>query len=96
MNQPRVMTRLLPSLSDNIPAGKEEKLHFHDANEYWIVVSGTFTGITEGNTYELGPGDLVLTKKGDEHALIKAKEDVILVYFYGKMPPGGEFGHLHR
>ena len=79
----------------NVPAGGEVEMHYQDAHEYWVIVKGTLTAISEGKTYELGQGDFLLTKMGDEHAL-KAKEDVTLVYIYGRMRPGGKFGHLHR
>lgn len=75
--------------------GDEVELHFHDCNEYWIIVSGRGICTTEGDTYEIGAGDLILTKKGHEHSLL-VTEDMIAVYFYGVMDGGGRSGHLHR
>jgi len=75
--------------------GDTVKLHFHDANEYWIIISGRGTASSEGITYELGPGDMLITKAGEEHSLI-VTEEMVAVYFYGVMPPGGRFGYLYR
>jgi hypothetical protein len=38
---------------------------------------------------------MLITKVGDEHSLV-VTEDMIAVYFYGIMPPGGRFGYLYR
>jgi hypothetical protein len=34
-----------------------------------------------------------MTKAGDEHSLI-VTEEMVAVYYYGVMPPGGRFGYL--
>ena len=60
-----------------------------------VSISGRGICTTEGDTYEIGPGDMVLTKEGDEHSLV-VTEDMIAIYFYGKMSPGGKIGHLHK
>lgn len=56
---------------------------------------GRGVATSEGVTYELGPGDMLLTKQGDEHSL-EVTEKMVAVYFYGVMPPGGRDGHLHK
>jgi mannose-6-phosphate isomerase-like protein (cupin superfamily) len=75
--------------------GDDLEPHYHDANEYWFIISGTGTCITEGDTYEIGPGDMVLTRAGDEHSLV-VHERMVAAYAYGPLKPGGRFGHLHR
>jgi mannose-6-phosphate isomerase-like protein (cupin superfamily) len=80
---------------NTLQAGDTVKLHFHDANEYWIIIQGKGTATSEGITYELGPGDMLLTKAGDEHSLV-VTEEMVAVYYYGVMPPGGRFGYLYR
>lgn len=80
---------------NTLNAGDEVELHFHDSNEYWIIITGSGTAVSEGVSYELGPGDMLLTKAGDEHSLV-VREKMVAVYFYGKMPQGGRYGHLHR
>ncbi|MEH7305240.1 cupin domain-containing protein [Neobacillus drentensis] len=80
---------------NHLNVGDEVELHYHDCNEYWIIISGKGICTTEGNTYEIGPGDLVLTKEGDEHSLI-VTEEMQAVYIYGVLPPGGRMEHLYR
>ncbi len=80
---------------NTLAVGDTVRLHFHDANEYWVIVQGRGTATSEGRTYELGPGDMLLTKAGDEHSLV-VTEAMIAVYLYGPMPPGGRFGYLHK
>jgi mannose-6-phosphate isomerase-like protein (cupin superfamily) len=78
-----------------LKVGDEVELHYHDCNEYWIIVNGKGICTTEGDTYEIGPGDLVLTERGQEHSLV-VTEEMTAIYYYGIMPPGGRSGHLHR
>jgi mannose-6-phosphate isomerase-like protein (cupin superfamily) len=80
---------------NTLEAGAEVELHFHDCNEYWIIISGRGIATSEGITYELGPGDMLQTRAGDEHSLV-VTERMVAVYFYGIMPPGGRRGHLHH
>jgi mannose-6-phosphate isomerase-like protein (cupin superfamily) len=78
-----------------LKAGQQVEPHYHDCNEYWIIISGSGICTTEGNTYRIGPGDMVLTRQGDEHSL-DVTEDMVAVYFYGVIPPGGSTGHRYR
>jgi len=78
-----------------LAAGAEVEPHFHDCNEYWIIISGRGDAISEGEPYALGPGDMLMTKAGDYHSL-KVTEDMIAVYYYGIMPEHGRWGHLHE
>jgi mannose-6-phosphate isomerase-like protein (cupin superfamily) len=75
---------------------QEVPLHYHECNEYWIIVSGRGICTTERNTYEIGPGDLVLTQEGQEHSLLVVTEEMTAVYIYGVLPPGGKIGYLYR
>jgi mannose-6-phosphate isomerase-like protein (cupin superfamily) len=78
-----------------LKVGYEVVLHYHDCNEYWVIVSGKGICTTEGNTYEIGEGDMVLTKKGDEHSLV-VTEDMTAVYIYGVLLVQGKIGYLYR
>jgi mannose-6-phosphate isomerase-like protein (cupin superfamily) len=80
---------------NTLSAGDTVKAHFHDCNEFWIIVQGKGIATSENITYELGPGDMLMTKAGDEHSLI-VTEEMVAVYFYGVMPPEGRLGHLYR
>ena len=80
---------------NHIKKGGEVELHYHNCNEYWVIVEGRGICTTEGDTYEIGPGDMGLTKEGDEHSLV-VTEEMTELYFYGRLEPGGVVGHLHR
>lgn len=79
----------------HLKVGDEVEPHFHDCHEYWIIISGRGDAMSEGKSYPLGPGDMLLTKAGDYHSL-KVTEDMVAVYYYGVMPPNGRWGHLHE
>lgn len=79
----------------NLEVGAEVELHYHEGHEYWIIISGKGICTTEGDTYEIGPGDLVLTEEGNEHSLV-VTEKMSSVYFFGKLAPGKTTDHLHR
>ncbi|MFP5115397.1 cupin domain-containing protein [Bacillaceae bacterium C204] len=80
---------------NQLKVGQEVPLHYHSCNEYWIIISGKGICTSEGVTYEIGPGDMVLTKKGDEHSLI-VTEEMVAVYIYGILGPDGQIGYLYR
>jgi mannose-6-phosphate isomerase-like protein (cupin superfamily) len=80
---------------NTLQPGDKVELHFHDSNEYWIIIQGRGIATSENVQYKLGPGDMLMTKAGDEHSLV-VTEEMIAVYFYGVMPPGGRFGYLYR
>jgi len=75
-------------------AGETIRAHFHDCNEFWMIIQGKGIATSENVTYELGPRDMLITKAGDEHSLV-AIEGMVAVYFYGVMPPDGRFGYLY-
>jgi mannose-6-phosphate isomerase-like protein (cupin superfamily) len=80
---------------NTLNVGDTVKLHFHDAHEYWVIVEGRGIATSEGLEYELGPGDMLQTRAGDEHSLV-VTERMVAVYLYGVMPPDGRFGYLYK
>lgn len=78
-----------------LDAGAKVEFHFHDANEYWIIIEGRGIGTLDGKEYSLGPGDMLMTAAGYEHALV-VTEKMVVVYIYGVMPPHGRWGHLYK
>lgn len=79
----------------DLPAGHVTELHYHDFDEYWLVLSGGGTARSEGRSYELRPGDLLLTRRGDEHDF-RADEPTEIVCIGGPPQGEGRHGHLHR
>lgn len=75
----------------------ELELHFHDAHEYWLVFSGRARVLSEGVEHEVGPGDILLTRAGDEHDLVEITEAPLRCFWVedelmGRKRPG----HLHH
>ncbi len=71
--------------------------HFHDAHEYWFIYSGRARVMSEGREYEIGPGDILVTKMGDEHDILEILEGPLRSFWVedelrGQRRPG----HLHR
>lgn len=72
-------------------------LHFHDADEYWLVFSGRARVLSEGQEYEIGPGDILCTRMGEEHDVLEVLEEPFKSFYIedelrGQRRPG----HLHR
>jgi mannose-6-phosphate isomerase-like protein (cupin superfamily) len=70
--------------------------HFHDAHEYWFVFQGRARVLSEGQEYEIGPGDILVTKMGDEHDILEILEGPLKSFWVedrlmGRQRPG----HLH-
>jgi len=73
------------------------ELHYHDAEEYWFVVSGKAKIKTEGKIYTVQKGDVVCTKMGDEHEILEVlEEDFIIVWVETRLKGQKRQGHLHR
>jgi mannose-6-phosphate isomerase-like protein (cupin superfamily) len=68
--------------------------HYHDCDEYWIVVSGGGTAVTEEAPFEVGPGDCVATQMGQHHDFPSVTEPVLGVYFETTMKGQRRRGHL--
>lgn len=71
--------------------------HFHDTDEYWIILSGRGRVLSEGVEYVVGPGDILCTKMGDEHDILEILEEPFRAFWFedelrGQKRPG----HLHR
>ena len=68
--------------------------HFHDCDEYWIVYAGRGTAVSEGKSFEVGPGDCIATGMGQHHDFPIAHEPVKAVYFETTMEGAKRGGHL--
>ncbi|MCX7013659.1 MAG: cupin domain-containing protein [Candidatus Sumerlaeota bacterium] len=79
------------------PGGKAVEPHFHDAEEFWFVIKGKARVVTEGQEYVVGPGDVVCTHMGDEHAIPEIVEAPYQqVWIECNRRGAGRKGHLHR
>jgi mannose-6-phosphate isomerase-like protein (cupin superfamily) len=77
--------------------GQHVELHFHDAEEFWFVAAGKARVSTEGEEHIVGPGDIVCTHMGDEHAILEIVEaPYTQVWIECNLRGRGRRGHLHR
>jgi mannose-6-phosphate isomerase-like protein (cupin superfamily) len=70
--------------------------HYHDCDEYWLVISGRAIVAVGDGTYTAVAGDIVCTQAGTEHDVVAVYEPFEAFWFEGRTPPGGRVGHLHR
>ncbi len=71
--------------------------HFHDADEYWVVFSGRARVMSEGQEYEIGPGDVLCTKMGDEHDILEIIEGPLQTFWFeDELRRKKRPGRLHR
>lgn len=68
--------------------------HYHDCDEYWILVSGSGTASSEDQSYSVGPGDCVATRMGHHHDFPLVDEPVLAVFFETTMRGKKRRGHL--
>jgi mannose-6-phosphate isomerase-like protein (cupin superfamily) len=68
--------------------------HYHDCDEYWILVEGRGVAVSEGRHYEVGPGDCVATGMGHHHDFPIVYEPVKAVFFETTMDRQKRKRHL--
>jgi mannose-6-phosphate isomerase-like protein (cupin superfamily) len=68
--------------------------HYHDCDEYWIIVAGRGTAVTEGVQYQIAAGDCVATRMGVHHDLPLAPEPIRGVYVETTLGGRRRLGHL--
>jgi mannose-6-phosphate isomerase-like protein (cupin superfamily) len=73
------------------------EMHFHDADECWLIFQGRAVASSEGKHFEIGPGDVLFTKMGDYHGLVELLEAPLRGFYIedelkGRKRPG----HLHK
>jgi mannose-6-phosphate isomerase-like protein (cupin superfamily) len=73
--------------------------HYHDCDEYWIVLDGKGIAVSEGESYEVGSGDCIATGMGHHHDFPQVFEAIRAVYFEttieGKKRRGYLWNHTH-
>ncbi len=68
--------------------------HYHDCDEYWIIFKGTGVAVTEGIKYNLEPGVILATQRGDHHDFVEAFEEIHGVWFETSLTGKKRLGHL--
>src|SRR5439155_18333506 len=70
--------------------------HYHDCNEYWMIVHGKAKVWVDGQSYYVRDGDIVCIRAGPEHDVLELYEKLDGFYMEDALAPGGKAGHLHR
>lgn len=72
--------------------------HYHDCDEYWLIIDGRCVAISEGRAFLLEPGDCLVTGMGHHHDIPVVIDPILGVYFEGTMEGRKRAGHLweHR
>ncbi len=68
--------------------------HYHDCDEYWIVLDGRATVVVAGEAAEMGPGDCLCIGMGRHHDMPHAPDPVRAVYFETTLCGAERLGHL--
>jgi len=68
--------------------------HYHDCDEYWIILQGSGEAVTEGERFYVRAGDCIVTRKGAHHDFPIVKETIHGVYFETTLKGKKRKGHL--
>ena len=68
--------------------------HYHDFDEYWIILKGSGVAVSEGVKYKFSDGDIIATRMGDHHDLPEVYEDIHGIYFETSLRRQKRLGHL--
>ena len=68
--------------------------HYHDCDEYYIILEGHGDVVSEGVRYAVGPGDCVATRMGDHHDFPLVSEPVQAVFVETTLKRARRRGHL--
>lgn len=70
--------------------------HFHDCDEYWIIVKGKGKAVSEGKFYNLEPGICIATKRGQHHDIPWIEKTLLGVWFETTLYGKKRRGHLYQ
>ena len=79
---------------DTLSEGSSSDLHYHDCDEWWIIINGRALVSDSVEPFETGPGDMVFTPMGETHR-IEALTLVTVAWFEGPLRGQKRKGHLH-
>jgi mannose-6-phosphate isomerase-like protein (cupin superfamily) len=70
--------------------------HYHDCDEYWLLLEGRAIAVVDGQSAEMRPGDCLLIPMSAIHDMPDAPEPVKAVYFESSLKGRKRVGHLWR
>jgi mannose-6-phosphate isomerase-like protein (cupin superfamily) len=68
--------------------------HFHDCQEFWLLLDGAATVVVDGQHLEMRPGDCLPIPMGAMHDMPDAPKPVTAVYFETTLRGRKRTGHL--
>lgn len=69
--------------------------HYHDCDEFVFMLEGKMLMRSEGTDYTVVPGDVLVTRMGDEHEIPEILEDTRYFWLEGPLRGRERRGHLH-
>ena len=79
---------------DTLSEGASSDVHYHDCDEWWIIINGRALVTGSVDPFEAGPGDMIFTPMGETHR-IEALSLVTVAWFEGPLRGEKRKGHLH-
>lgn len=81
---------------DPVPYPKTTSIdsHYHDCDEYWILLEGRATVVVDGEAADFRPGDCLCIGMGHHHDMPHAPEQVKAVFFETSLQREKRVGHL--
>lgn len=70
--------------------------HYHDCDEFVFMLDGKMLMRSEGIDYVIVPGDVLVTRMGDEHEILEILQDTRYFWLEGQLREQKRRGHLHR
>lgn len=68
--------------------------HYHDCDEYWVIIEGAGTVVVGSRSFEVEAGDCIAIGMGHHHDLPLLRADVKGAYFETTLEGKKRFGHL--
>lgn len=68
--------------------------HYHDCDEYWVIIGGAGTAVVGSRSFEVEASDCVAIGMGHHHDLPQVRADVKGAYFETTLEGKKRFGHL--
>jgi len=70
--------------------------HYHDCDEYWVIIKGKGVVVNNGKPTNVQMGDCVITRSGYSHDFPWVAETIQAIWFEGSMKGEKRPGHLYR
>jgi mannose-6-phosphate isomerase-like protein (cupin superfamily) len=68
--------------------------HYHDCDEYWLLLSGRARVVVDGAFADMAPGDCLLIPMGAMHDMPDVPDPIAAVYFESSLRGQKRTGHL--